>query len=278
MKRIISATFATLAMTVSSPQVFAATGEKEVEEVKISPSEKVLTLERDIDLSQVTRIKAKNLVRIEIVDSEAEHIEVVINENLLDYFTLDVVGDELRASLQSSNEDIAIRYSGGLFVTVKVPYNGLYSTFKATGVAKITSSVDIVAPKLALEADAASKVDIVAVVEGDCSVDVEAASRVDLIAKIGGECHVDVEAAAYADITVNAKALVARVEALSNIEAQGNVTWLDVEAEDIGIFDGRSLRCESGRLSAEGLSKITYYGLGDFKTSSEGLSKIKNVR
>lgn len=278
MKKIIFATFATLAMCVSSPQVFAATDKEEVEEVAISPSEKMRTFKRHMDLSQVTKIKAKNLVRVEIVDSKAEYIEIEINENLLDYFSLDVVGDELQASLQSASEELAIRYSGGLFVTVKVPYNGLYFSFDATAASSISSSVDILAPELEVEADAASKINIVAVVEGDCSVDVDAASRVDMIAKVGGECLVKVEAASYADITVNARALVARVEAFSKVEAQGSATMLDVEAEDMALFDGRSLRCESGRLIADGLSKITYYGLGEFKTSSEGLSKIKNVR
>ncbi len=231
---------------------------------------------RSIDLSGVTKIVADRAVKVEIVDTESEDIEIDINKDLLEYLVLKVDGERLTVAMHYSVERLKIRGSW-IDIRVRIPYNKLYSSFEVSAASSIISSVDIVATEAWISADAASYIELKAVVARDCHVEVGSASSIDLIATVGGVCNIEVRAASNADLTINAEELNASLDGYSKIEVQGRVKRLNVEAESCTSFNGSSLSSESGKLSAEGMSKISYRGSGEFSQICEGLSKIKNV-
>ncbi len=227
----------------------------------------------DIDLQDVEKISVQKAIDLEIIESQSSSIEVTINDNLLEYFRLEVKGRELRISLKDK-----FSYGNNIHIEVKLPYNNRYNSFSAEAASSIRSQVDIIAPSLDIEASAASKVELAAAVSGNCRVDVEAASKVVLIAAIKGDCKVDVEAASKAELTISAQQLSATIEALSMVEAEGWVDRLRVEAEALAKFDGAKLECAHGDLQAAALSNIVYSSPGSFSSSKEGLSSIENRR
>lgn len=242
--------------------------------VKGSTKRSTKTIELNIE--QITSLEVCTAIDVVVVEGEANQIEVELNDNLWEYLYIITQGDKLSIYLENG------RGNGfsSIDATVKVPYNARLSSFEASTASSIISEVDIIAPELKISADAASRVELSAVVKGDCRVEVDAASRVDLIAKIGGRCLVDVDAASRADLTISASELHTSIEAASKVVAEGWVDILRVDAEAMSRFSGDKLRCGEGQLSAEAMSKITYSstGEGKFKTSKEALSSIKKVK
>lgn len=235
-----------------------------------------VTEKLDLDISKVTKITASTLVRVDIVESDTDQIEVTYDKKIDEFFVIEVVGGDLRIYMKAEDQDgNTLKYTM-LNLGVKVPYNNRFNSFEASSAAKIDGLVEIVATDLTIVADGASKVKLMADIKNDCTVTSNSASGVELIGSVDGDCYVTSDSASSVELTITASELHAKVDSASSVKAKGRVEMINITADSMSSFNGEDLICNKGTLSASGVSTIRYKSTGEFETSKDGLSTIKN--
>ncbi len=240
---------------------------------KLKGSKVIISKTIELNLEGVTAIETSRSVSVEIVDSDIQGIEISANDNLMDFVDLRVDRGTLIASLVDGLGTVRKPK-----ITIKVPYNGSFSSYSAASGSEIVSAQYTRAQNLELKATSAGKIKIDATVDKNCHIEASASGKVELSAKIVGNCYVAAQSSASVRVGIYANELYVDAAGSSKVEADGNVEQLIVRTSASASFNGEFLKAQNGDLNATSSSSIVYFGVNNFVTNTASSGTVTNTK